>query len=382
MDPRLYVPHLDTRLYVDHGPAGITSTLAQNHVEKGSDKWKAIHHMSRSLVKSEMNYNKLEGESLAIYSGVLMNRKYVLGTPFTVMSDHSALPALYNNTGRPAPHRVDRHRGRLGAFQLKVQFVPGEKNPCDYGSRHQDQLPDNLTKEQREEIVIEMEEEDAGVWLGKLLEETMPAITVNQMRDDMANNPELGPIVKEKQAGTKSKAMSKGPYRNMWDEIRERDRILTKGKQMVVPKSLQARAIAIAHEGHQQTDATLRLLRDSQWFRGMRAHVKAYVESCKCATAIPRNAKPPLKIKPLPKEPWTITAVDYKGPTGPTKWYLHTQMDLYSRYPEVHLTKSTGMKELRKVLDRTMRTHGRPREIWSEGGAPYNGHEWTIWVES
>ena len=44
------------------------------------------------------------------------------------------------------------------------------------------------------------------------------------------------------------------------------------------------------------------------------------------------------------------------------------------------MTKSTGMAELRKVMDRTMRTHGRPDEIWSDGGPPYNAHEWPRWV--
>ena len=62
-----------------------------------------VHHLSRSLVKSEMNYPKIDGESLAIYSGAMMNRKYLLGAPFMVMTDHSALPGMYNNPTRPAP---------------------------------------------------------------------------------------------------------------------------------------------------------------------------------------------------------------------------------------------------------------------------------------
>ena len=98
---------------------------------------------------SELNYNNVEGESLAIYSGVLMNRHYLYGKQFMVMTDHSALPSLYNS-GRPAQHRVERHRGRLGAFQFNVQYVLGEKNPCDYGSRQPDAIPPNLTREQRE----------------------------------------------------------------------------------------------------------------------------------------------------------------------------------------------------------------------------------------
>ena len=125
-----YLPHLETRPYVDHGPEGITSTVAQHHKESKNPGWKAVHHKSRSPIPAERNYSKPEGESLAIYSGIKMNKQYLYGTPFTVMTDHSALPSLYN-TNRPAPHRVERHRGRLGSFQFRVQYVPGNKHPCD-----------------------------------------------------------------------------------------------------------------------------------------------------------------------------------------------------------------------------------------------------------
>ena len=114
----------------------------------------------------------------------------------------------------------------------------------------------------------------------------------------------------------------------------------------------------------------------------MRAEVKAFVASCKCQTANPANPTPPQKIKPLPQGPWRITAVDYKGPigTGRNQVYLHKQMDAYSRYPVVHLLRSTKLTELKKALGNTIRTHGRPDEIWSDGGPTYNAHEWPRWV--
>ena len=113
----------------------------------------------------------------------------------------------------------------------------------------------------------------------------------------------------------------------------------------------------------------------------MRKQVQTYVDLCKCAAANPHNPRPPLKTRPTPTEPWKVTAVDYKGPIGPQRWYIHTQMCIYSRYPEVYMTKSTRMEELKKVMDKTMRTHGVPDEIWSDGGPPYNGYEWEQYVE-
>ena len=93
----------------------------------------------------------------------------------------------------------------------------------------------------------------------------------------------------------------------------------------------------------------------------MRKEVKVLVNSCKCAAANLNNPKLPLKLRKPPTEPWKLTAVDYKGPIGPQRWYLHTYMCLYLRYPEVHMTKLTGMTELKKVMDRNLRTHGNAR---------------------
>ena len=111
----------------------------------------------------------------------------------------------------------------------------------------------------------------------------------------------------------------------------------------------------------------------------MRKMVRDYVESCKCQAATPANPTPPQQLKTLPKIPWNITCVDYKGPIGPGKFYFHTQMDAYSRYPVVHLTKSTKITELKKAMEGTIRTLGRPEQVWSDGGPPYNSHEWKRW---
>ena len=69
-----------------------------------------------------------------------------------------------------------------------------------------------------------------------------------------------------------SKETSKGPYGKLWSELRERDGEMLKGSQIVVPKALWARAIALAHKGHM-----------TMWFRGMRKEVQVFVNSCKCA---------------------------------------------------------------------------------------------------
>ena len=63
------------------------------------------------------------------------------------------------------------------------------------------------TKEQREEIGVETEEEDMEVWLGALIQEVLPAITMHQLQDDTAKDPELRVLLQEKRAGTMSKTV-------------------------------------------------------------------------------------------------------------------------------------------------------------------------------
>ena len=52
------------RLYVDHGPDSIASTVAQLHSDGKNLGWKNVHHKSRSLIASELNYKKVEGKSV------------------------------------------------------------------------------------------------------------------------------------------------------------------------------------------------------------------------------------------------------------------------------------------------------------------------------
>ena len=66
----------------------------------------------------------------------MMNKMYLYGTKFEVMTDHEPLVSLYNRPNKSAPVRVHRHISKLRAFHFTVKYIPGTKMPCDYGSRH------------------------------------------------------------------------------------------------------------------------------------------------------------------------------------------------------------------------------------------------------
>ena len=123
--------------------------------------------------------------------------------------------------------------------------------PCDYASRHPDTLRKDMSKAEMEEMGIETEETDKEIWVSRVLETTIPAITLDDMRQETSKDPELSRLLQEKRSAKKSTATSKGPYGKIWGEIHEWDGILIRekdgGKKLIVPKTLQAQAIAIAH---------------------------------------------------------------------------------------------------------------------------------------
>ena len=97
---------------------------------------------------------------------------------------------------------------------------------------------------------IEIEEEDMEIWMGRVIKEVLPAITVIHLRDDTDKDPELKPLLEEKRTGEMIKKTTKGTYGKLWPEIRERDGILTKAGKIILPKNLQPQSIALAHEGN------------------------------------------------------------------------------------------------------------------------------------
>ena len=71
-----YDPARDTRLYVDEGPAGVAATVAQKYKLEGMDHpvWRPVHHTSRAKTPAEMNYGKVDGESLGVLTGIKSNK--------------------------------------------------------------------------------------------------------------------------------------------------------------------------------------------------------------------------------------------------------------------------------------------------------------------
>ena len=61
----------------------------------------------------------MDGESLAVLSGIKSNKMYLYGCEFKVVVDHRPLVP-----DRPSSAYVDRHRSKLLGFNFRVVYEP------------------------------------------------------------------------------------------------------------------------------------------------------------------------------------------------------------------------------------------------------------------
>ena len=367
-----------TRLYVDSSPVGTQATVCQLHTIDGNDHWRPVNHTSRSWTGAESRYGQIERESNGILTGMFMNKMYTLGTHVEVVTDHEPLLSAYNSHTNPKQLRVDRHRTKLLPFSYNVIYEAGSKTPCDYGSRHPPKH--KFTEEETEDWCIESGSE---IYVNRVVEDMLPcAITLEMVQKETKNDDKMKKLMSCITSHDKIQCQKEAKeYSKVFDELTVINGTVLKGRQIVIPESMRADVIGLAHEGHQYAEKTLNLLRQSCWFPGMRKDVLDYVQSCiSCLASIPQVTPVPLQPNMLPERAWQNLHADFKGPIADS-YYLHVVIDQYSKYPEVDIVSSTSFAKLRPKLDQMFCRHGIPETMTADNGPPYPSEDMKKYAE-
>ena len=128
--PILSYPDSDLEFYLntDASTTGLGAILSQ----KQNNKEVVIQYLSRTLNSAERKYSTSERECLATVWAVKSLRPYLLGSKFTIITDHSALQWLY---------RQKDPTGKLGRWSLILQSYTFtiQHRPCTQ-MRHADVL--------------------------------------------------------------------------------------------------------------------------------------------------------------------------------------------------------------------------------------------------
>ena len=99
-----------------------------------------------------------------------------------------------------------------------------------------------------------------------------------------------------------------------------------------------------------------------------------------CQATTYKPVRDPLIPTPLPDRPWQRVHMDFWGPL-PSGEYLLVIIDEYFRYPEVEFFHSTSAQAVTPHLDRIFSTHGFPELAKTDGGPPFNGHDYHQYMQ-
>lgn len=330
---------------------------------------------SKSLTEVEKRYSQTDREALAIRWAYEKCYMYLIGSQFTIETDHQPLLPIFNNPHSRPPMRIERWLLYLQQFDFELKFCPGKSNPADYISRHTVPLSEEDEKTANARDLV----------IRSIIQDTTPiAIRREEIVKETHNDRELRKLAQHIQsshhrAGRTEKDLKQ--YSQVFQELSYIDGLVMRGSQIVIPKSLRNRVVDLRHEGHLGIVKTKQLLRSKVWFPGIDKLVERKIASClACQACVNTSKREPLQMSPTPNGPWLQTSADFCGPF-PTGEMALVVLDAYSKYPEVDLLSSTSAAATLPALERIFSIHGIPEVMKTDNGPPFNSQNFKDFAE-
>lgn len=365
----------EIELYTDASPVALGAVLTQRN-EKGEQR--VIAFASKSLSPVEKRYAQNQREALGIVWGVEKFFYYLLGRRFTIKTDAQGTAFIFDRTHQASRRILSRAEGwalRLNPYNYVIQHVNGSDNIADTPSRLFEGVCDKeYVGRQQPWEVCDTRAELLDIELGP------EAMSIEDVKQESENDPEIRKLLEslDAPAWSHSDEILK-KYAFAKHELYELDGVLMRTDRIVLPKSLQTKAIELAHKGHPGMSAMRRALRTRVWWPAMDREVEEYVKQCMMCVAMSRkDPPPPMKRQPLPKREWECLAIDFYGPLAKFNGvHVLVVVDYFTRYKWAKVMKSTDTDSTMKALDELFELHGYPSRLISDNGPPYFSKEFA-----
>ena len=95
-----------------------------------------------------------------------------------------------------------------------------------------------------------------------------------------------------------------------------------------------------------------------------------------CQFTTKRHRQEPIKMTNIPEKLWEVVSIDFGG-QYPDGYYDLVVIDKSSRYPEVEIVYSTGVKPTKEKGKKIFATHGTPVQVESDNGPPFTSKEFA-----
>lgn len=323
----------------DASNVGVGGILAQ--VQNGFEH--PIHYISKA--HQLKNHHSYEQETYALVFCLKTFRHYLLGSPFTVITDCRAL--CYFNTGsKIISPKIDRWLNYIQSFDPKFCHREGKKMATsDALSRDSKFEPEQMRGVRNYDLVEDSSLTKAG--LNEILN-----IGAIDFRAEQRQDRKLKNLIELMEKDGKAKEEFK-----LFNGILCFDDSGT--LKPIVPEKMKKEVLKSLHDdilaGHQGVFRTQARVESRYFWEGMKADIADYVRNCpSCNVNKKLGRKKYQQLQPLKLiSPWMTVQMDYIGPLKESRRknvYILTMIDAFSKYIELSALPSANSKKLKKIF--------------------------------
>ena len=351
----------------DASPQGIGAVIIQDNVP--------VVFVSRTLTDTESRYSQIEREFLAIVFGLSRLKKYLIGTNFTLLTDHKPIVQLFSKPIDALSNRLQRWMVAIQHFTFKISHIKGSENI----------LADALSRNAVPGDPIESE--TAEYTLCFLLKST--PFNLKIIADATKIDPVLSKVVDaiaHKWNSREFKFLQ--PYYSIRAELTVKYTkgvfVLCKSSRVVIPNSIRTTVLEAAHETHIGVTKMKAMLRGYCYWPGMNGDIEEFVRRCVPCTVHQKrpDTAPMIPTAEKEKAPWQSIAVDLTGPSEVLDGkVVLTVIDLFSRYPECFVLRDGSASDIVSCLRSLFARQGFPARVISDNGTQFVSKEFTGFLE-
>ena len=329
-----------------------------------------IEFASRALTSAERNYTTTEKECLAIIWATRKFRHYLLGSSFTLETDHKPLEWLESHKQSHAhSQRLQRWSLELRAYDFHVVYRPGANNQCaDSLSRYPVSLVGTQPEMTIQQIATAQEQDP-------VLSTVCEQLKTNPQTTPLSSKWQKYPLRRYKQLWSQLTLTNSVLYRRMKSPTMVEKKLL-----IVVPQSMQKSFLEEAHDyaGHQGTERTLARLLENAYWVGMAKDVGQHCKHCVRCQVANAQANKPASLQPvIASRLWEMVAVDILKvpPSLQGNQYILVAQDYFSKWPFAWPMADQKAERIIKILrDHVFTVVGPPERLHSDQGRNFESH--------
>ena len=371
------------KLYTDASLFAVGGVLTQEF----SEGERVIQYVSKQLSLGQQKWPTIEREAYAIVHSVNKLRQYLLGSKFTVITDHKPLRSLFTAEMKNA--RIQRWAIMLSEYGCDIQYQSGKTNiPADMLSR----IPKSTIED--EVFVLDNSEptfKTAAKEDPQPNEDSPPLVLPDDelkatlLQDDKFINfqrqdPSLHQYFTNLEEGVESNnfVLQEGRLYHISSPVKkDKDEHL----QLVLPRDIAAKVVRDFHSspyggGHLSVEKTYDKIRRRFFWPSMYKDLVQYIDACDlCQARRPKRPIAPLQDMPMPQWAFEMIAIDTCGPFPEThrgNKYLITVIDHLTCWPEAFsVPNKTAETVARVLLEEIIPRHSCPKYILSDRGTEF-----------